>query len=852
MSNAFYGDTHAYTATTAFDNSPLNRVREQFGAGAAWRTADKKILSNDESAGSDIRYYYIDGSGNIKLDGFFLSNSLYKKRIVDEQGHTSIEIFDKKGRLVQKQNQDDTGFATTYYLYDAIDRIVAVMQPEGYELNQSITKNSTEWQNWVFFYGYDYRSRMNLKQVPSAGEEYMIYDKWDRLVWSQTALQRETSKWTFYKYDNFNREIIRGEKEDKRSLKTIEAETWAWSGGRFESRIQTSVYYSLANSYPVLTSDADIRLISYYDDYNDWLPLGMAFTDGGAAFHNIYSNAKGLMVGSRSRNDVTNAWMVSASYFDNKGRTIRTFAHNPFGQIEQLDTEYNHAGEVLQIKKTHKNQTGSTTIDHTQHELDHAMRIRKVFHGIDATPTEIVKNEYDEIGRLSQKKILPNGSYVAGGTKEFIERPTQGSVTQSNTLDLAKRYVLLEPVTSIDAIDLTSYFANIDPNASTGTTISGLQTMDYTWHLRGGLLGINLDNTGNPNPASGEGDLFSYKLEYETAGFYDGNIGKQHWQSANDNNQGVGVRNYTFTYDPLKRLKSASFTGIADENYSMPSISYDKNGNIKTLNRKGKKSSIFDDIDILSYSYDGNKLNHVTDNVSTDNDIDFVPRGSGNYTYYLDGSLKSDENKEIVNIIYDTFLNKPKEIILTQDRWIKMYYNGSGTLLKREFSTGEYWDYAGIIYKNGQAYQMNTPEGRAIYTNSTWQYEFFYQDHLSNKRVAFIADGNNLTIKDISNFDPTGILLKGTGQINTFENRFEYQNKESLALFGLSNINDFGARYGDKTINRWWGVDMMADKYNMYSPYNMTIIIRYASLILMAGYQEICMTKKETKLERIM
>jgi RHS repeat-associated protein len=49
---------------------------------------------------------------------------------------------------------------------------------------------------------------------------------------------------------------------------------------------------------------------------------------------------------------------------------------------------------------------------------------------------------------------------------------------------------------------------------------------------------------------------------------------------------------------------------------------------------------------------------------------------------------------------------------------------------------------------------------------------------------------------------------------------FEYQNKESLALFGLSNINDYGARYLDKTINRWWSVDAHSDTYHSFTPYN--------------------------------
>ncbi|PLK44213.1 DUF6443 domain-containing protein [Emticicia sp. TH156] len=763
LASSFYGDSYAFSATTSFDNSPLNRGREQYGAGNAWRTATKRVQSFDEAAGTDVRYYYLDGSGNIILSGNYPNNSLFKKRTIDEQGHTSIEISDTRGRLIQKQIQDDTGFITTYYLYDGMGRIVAVIQPQGYELNTGILKNSAEWQKWVFGYEYDYRGRMHLKQVPAAGDEYMVYDKWDRLVWSQTALQREAGKWTFYKYDAFNREIIRGEKSESRGLAAMETEAWAWAGSRYESRTTSGIYYSYSNGYPQLFTDADIRQITYYDNYTDWVPAGMAFANGGTAFHTQYTEAQGSMVGSRSRSGVNNNWLVSVLYYDNKGRAIRTLSQNLFSQIEQLDTEYNQAGEILQVKKIHKNQSGTATTEITQNELDHTGRAKKVFHGIGITPIEVVRNTYDEIGRLTRKKIMPNNTYVASGT-------------------------------------------NID----------GLQTIDLAYHLRGSLRGINLDNSGNAVPNSSEGDLFSYKLDYETAGFYDGNIGKQYWQGVNASNVATGIRDYTFAYDAAKRLASASYNIVNGENYSLSGITYDKNGNIKTLNRKGKSGtppvgSTFGDIDILNYNYNGNQLNQVTDAVSGDHDVDFVPRGSGNYTYYTDGSLKSNENEGITLILYDTYLKQPKEIQLTGARKINYYYDGAGALLKTVYSTGEYWEYAGIIYKNGQPYQMPIPEGRAVYVSGAWQNEFFYTDHLGNTRVAYKANGTALTKTSETSFDPWGVVLKDAGLVNTFQNRFEYQNKEKESTFNLRRIS-FGARTYNASIGRFDGVDVLADE----------------------------------------
>jgi hypothetical protein len=63
----------------------------------------------------------------------------------------------------------------------------------------------------------------------------------------------------------------------------------------------------------------------------------------------------------------------------------------------------------------------------------------------------------------------------------------------------------------------------------------------------------------------------------------------------------------------------------------------------------------------MFYSYNGNRLQGVTDAISGNEDVgDFKDNGSNNdYTYWADGSLKTDDNKEITQIDYDDFLKLP-------------------------------------------------------------------------------------------------------------------------------------------------------------------------------------------------
>ena len=91
-------------------------------------------------------------------------------------------------------------------------------------------------------------------------------------------------------------------------------------------------------------------------------------------------------------------------------------------------------------------------------------------------------------------------------------------------------------------------------------------------------------------------------------------------------------------------------------------------------------------------------------------------------------------------------------------------------MLKTVYSTGETWEFgeSGLVYKNGrggqpQPYQMNTPEGRAIYQSGTWQNEFAYTDHFGNTRVSLRANNGQLEKVAETAFDGSGRPSVGCG-----------------------------------------------------------------------------------------
>jgi RHS repeat-associated protein len=54
------------------------------------------------------------------------------------------------------------------------------------------------------------------------------------------------------------------------------------------------------------------------------------------------------------------------------------------------------------------------------------------------------------------------------------------------------------------------------------------------------------------------------------------------------------------------------------------------------------------------------------------------------------------------------------------------------------------------------------------------------------------------------------------------DDAYKYNGKEMNGDFGL-NWSDYGARWYDATVGRWWSVDLLAEKLSDYTPYNFVI-----------------------------
>jgi len=278
-----------------------------------------------------------------------------------------------------------------------------------------------------------------------------------------------------------------------------------------------------------------------------------------------------------------------------------------------------------------------------------------------------------------------------------------------------------------------------------------LQTIDYTYNVRGWLKTIN-------DPSSLGSDLFGFKINYnttETTGgaiaLYNGNISETLWRTSNDN----ALRSYAYQYDPLNRIKKA--VSSESGNYTLNSSIYDKNGNITFLSRNGQTNSgatSFGEMDKLYYAYstNSNKLLKVDDRAATDiygfrDDVTgSTIDGSNDYTYDVNGNLKTDTNKGITNspsgFIYN-HLNLPESVTISSDMGdgtgtISYVYDATGVKLKKIAPNDFVTEYAGnYIYEAGALKFFNQPEGYVEKAGATYKYVYQYKDHLGNIRLAY-------------------------------------------------------------------------------------------------------------------
>lgn len=783
---------------TNFENSPLNRPVEVFSPGISWVGSENV---NNPEANKSVKFSYWFNTeldevrmwdvteGTTGTFGAYTSSSvyspgqLYKNVIEDEHGKQVIEFKDKNGLIILKKIQltalkdlgggkDHEGWLCTYYLYDDLNRLRAVIQPEGVKNldNGNWTMTTHLLQEQLFRYEYDSDNRMIIKKVPSAGEVYMVYDESDRLVMTQDANMRTgTIRWLITKYDDLNRPY----------------ETGLWNNNTaFTTHLENAAAGS--EVYPITTSGYEQLTVNYYDSY-DWADnYATEFKNydiTGLNSHWLVSSntthpypqlvpvnksvvLKGRVTGSRIKilNSSPAKYITTVIFYDDKGLAIQTRVINETEGVDVLSTQYSWNGMPLITVQEQNIKTGSTA---------------------DITIKTITKLTYDGLGRLVQTDKKIGSSLVNNGAI-----PIEYTTISKNEYDA---YGKIKKKT-------------LGPDYEGPDT--KVEELVYDYNIRGWLLGVNRDYVRGSN----DNHHFGFDLGYDktknrlidnktyTKAQYNGNIAGMVWKSKGSNE----TRKYDFDYDATNRLLKADFsqyTGSdfdqsAGVNYDMKmgdgtqvgvNNAYDANGNIKQMQHWGMKLTGSEQIDNLRYTYTAgtNRLKNVVDfnNDANTKLGDFRTASSHSqqadkllltpasslpafdaitdYTYDANGNMMSDENKAISSIAYN-YLNLPQNMTVAGKGAINYMYDATGVKMKK--TTVE--DNATVIY-NGNSYSNVTVSttthylGGSVfeskqYTNEPmlnavlgYNYKFQFIGH-EEGRIRLEKEGDNLYLCDAS------------------------------------------------------------------------------------------------------
>lgn len=826
------------------EESFLNRVTEQAAPGDDWAMVNAHTVkfSYETNSAGDVHYFTVTlgGSGDPALNYHqrYPRGQLYKTVTKDEnwessdgQKGTVTEFKDKMGRLILKRGYEipigglrtDAPMALdTYYVYDYYGNLTFVFPPN---LSHQIVNGSIapELMNELAYqYKYDYRNRLIEKKIPGKDWEFMVYDDLDRLVATGPALSPfgdQSVGWLHTKYDIHNRVAYTFWKQG--AVSKTERELMLPAIPISEVRLpgnDTSVVNGVSFGYSnqvVPTSGYHVLTVNYYDNYTYYQhPTSLPTTVGDGDITIDYGT-KGLPTGSWLR-QVESALQTngikSYSLYDNKARPARVNSTNAANGYTQTDTKFDFIGNPFYTRTQHKKNAAATILN-TKEVFTYTPQSRplKHTHKINSGSEQLLSlNSYDALGRLMSKKV--GGSDISGA--------------------------------------------------------AALQKVDYRYNARGWMTDIN--KVTALNEGSNPLDLFAFKILYnqvvddingKVEPLYNGNIAETYWRTSSDNI----VRKYGYAYDHQNRLLDAYYqrpgTSVPRSDSYSAHYSYDRNGNILSLERNGEQdlaASIIA-IDDLTYTYNvGNKLMKVHDAEASPAGYRDVNSGTlDDFAYDSYGNLVLDRDKNITAITYN-HLNLPVKITFGGGGKIEYFYDATGVKLKKKVTNGlavtntEYMD--GFQYTNSVLDFFPHAEGyvKAISTSGTpggpitlsYKYVFTYTDHLGNIRLKYAQDPSNnnlISILEEDHYYPYGLKHNGYSSshlvftkdedpgsgivltpVNPFlgdSYKYKFGGKEYSQDLDL-NTYDFGARNYDPALGRWMNIDPLAEQMRRHSPYN--------------------------------
>lgn len=688
-------------------------------------------------------------------------------------------VIQSDGRIANENGALGISYNVNYYdyavnVYNKTGKLIKSIQPNGYISNTTVVPNPAHMTSLNFASTYKYNTLGQLIESSNSdkGIGKIVYKNNGQIRYSQSAIQSDT-KVSYTDYDTLGRPIESGVITGSNGIwaTAIANPDGALIAGTRSEQIFTIYDFAENNSTSLALPTSPINLTLD----------GVLTTAGISSTNYIQNNLSGSVAITYTKTGST----ISA---------ITWYSYDIYGRSEWI-VQYNEG-------------IGAKTI---HYEYDYNGNVKKVLFQKDK-PSELFVHQY---------------TYNVNDALTKVE-------------------------TSLDNVTFTT---NADYNYyKTGelkrvNIAQGLQGIDYVYTLGGQLKSINHPSLeASKDPGGDNNDVFGLTLDYYNGdylrtgrniissptitGDYSGNIKAARWSNkAIPGDQAA----YLYNYNRNNWLTDAIFGNVNSSNATINSsnalteggLTYDANGNIKTLRRTNNAGQV---IDNLTYSYGNkNQLNQVSDSgmvISNSDDIK-NQTDSQNYKYNTIGQLIENVSEKL-NYIYNT-QGLVTEVKKDNISLVKFYYNERGRRIKKEsyntltaaLSSTTFYelDLSGntmaVYYlpAGGSISQVDLPVyglNRLGISNRANIIKYEITDHLGNVRAIIQKESGIAVTKSYADYYPFGERLYGR---NSLDYRYAFQGQE---LDQETGMEAFQLRLWDGRIGRW----LTTDPYAQYaSPY---------------------------------
>lgn len=723
-----------------------------------------KIISEDPSGNKTISY--ANGWGQTVASGVDMDNNSKLDR-----GTTDLVTefaYDERGNLVLVE--DPRGLQTKYW-YNTLGQLNKKELPDQDHLNR---------------YKYDERGNLRFIQSPNHIDNDSSYSTIGSLSWTSSGTKSATFSGNGMlgysgTMNGTGSNVLGLSIKDPAGLTILVTSPVPNQGSISGNKFAYNGDYDFTVSHLSITGPYTFSLtatykpfkFSYteYDELSRITETGEYF--GVDDFHEADPNTS-----LSSDRYVTKRYFYDSPYSsanNTKGRLSKLEYLESTGNWGETLYSYNNLGLVEWVIQKVPGITGDIKITYTYDELGRQTEMG--YNVTNASDDHYYWYEYDELGRL-----------------EYVY-----SDTDSN------------PTGRIKEAEYVSYFAD-GQVAQMKLGNGNIQTVDYNYTVQGWLGSLNNSSVSS----STNGDRFALALGYAN----NGNITTQTWMQSSLST-GYSVK-YDYTYDKANRLTAADYTNnnssALDDNgngYDISPITYDKNGNITSIIRKGQGyySYPFNSITSTTISGTNNRLtSYGLQNGPT-------PTSTKTVTYDANGNILQNR---FTNATYDwrNLATSVKSGATT----IEFGYDGDGNRVRKEVIEGIESIYVrGVdgqtiaVYENGSRAFVNLLAGGGILgTYDGSQRRYFLKDHLGTVRTTVDQSGN---VDGYDDYYPFGLVMDGRSNNTSNPDdlyKFTGYEEDNEAGLGMYHAN---ARSYDPVLGRFMQIDPMSAKYPGISPY---------------------------------